>query len=359
VPGLRLASLFLFVLCASATAQVINTGPVKLHEAADGIYGVEAVYAGANAAVIIGDQGVTVVDTHGSPASAAALRDAIAGITDKPIRYVVNTHWHVDHHSGNEAYLQSWADGVSIISHHTTREDIPTLGAGQYADTRPYRALPVDLAAKHLASGTGADGAPLTAEQREQVAKFHAAQEQFVKNDEQFEFTLANLTIDRSLTIHDGKNTAEILYLHPAHTRGDLVVWMPESKVLMVGDILTQPILWTWSSHPQDYIRTLAALEALEPESVIIGHGGPVLQGTGYLRTVREFMQAVVDFARRSEAQRLDVEDALSAAAGDPALNAFSNRFIKDEAQAGMFAQMIAWTVERAILELRGELEGD
>jgi len=334
----------------------IHTGAHTLVEVAPGIYAVEPEFAGANGALIVNESGVIVIDSHGSPASAATLIDAVASLTDKPIRYVINTHWHVDHHSGNEAYTNSFPADVDVIAHHNTREDIPTLGRAQHVSTAPYRAMPLAAAAGQLQSGEDARGESLNDRQRAAVTKFHEMQDAFVTLGDDFEFTLPNLTIEKSLTIHDQRYTIQVLYLHPAHTRGDLVAYVPEQKVLMVGDILTQPILWNWSSYPADYVRTLKALESLDIEKIIIGHGGPVLEGKTYLTNVRNAMEVLVAFARRSREAGLVVEDALERGATDADIQGLRRQFVADNDQEnGMFDQMVMWTIDRAYVEMASE----
>ena len=337
----------------TGTAQSLDTGAHTLIEAAPGIYAVEAKFAGANAALIINESGVIVIDSHSSPASSATLIDAVRLLTDKPIRYVVNTHWHVDHHSGNEAYLEDDATSVDIIAHEHTREDIPTLGRGQYEQTAPYRTMPLDGAAEALQKGTAANDEPLTDPQRHAIEKFHAAQGNFIATGEAFEFTLPNLTIDKSLTLYGDPYTVQVMYLYPAHTRGDVVVYVPDQKVLIVGDVLTKPILWNWASYPQDYIKTLTALEALDIDKILIGHGGPILEGKDYLTTVRQAMQSIVDFSRAARADGLSVEQAVEKGASDSEIQGYRRRFVADVDQENqMFDQMIGWTIDRAYLEM-------
>src|SRR5262252_3308230 len=86
---------------------------------ADGVYAAIAKPAfrvNSNAAIILLDDSVLVVDTHSKPSAARALIEQIKKLTDKPVRYVVNTHFHWDHYQGNEAYPSSWPAGVEIIS---------------------------------------------------------------------------------------------------------------------------------------------------------------------------------------------------------------------------------------------------
>src|SRR5213078_2098991 len=98
---------------------------------ADGIYAAIAKPAykvNCNAVIILLDDGVLVVDTHSKPSAARALIAEIKALTDKPVKYVVNTHFHWDHYQGNEAYPSSWPAGVEIISSEATRQNIQRFG---------------------------------------------------------------------------------------------------------------------------------------------------------------------------------------------------------------------------------------
>src|SRR5215831_7303169 len=126
----RLLSLFsLLVLplaCFASADDLFDIKPI-----ADGVYAAIAKPAyktNCNAAVIILDDGVLVVDTHSKPSAARGLIAQIKELTDKPVKYVVNTHFHWDHYQGNQAYPSSWPAGVEIISSEATRENIEQRG---------------------------------------------------------------------------------------------------------------------------------------------------------------------------------------------------------------------------------------
>ena len=94
-----------------------NSG-VRLQKIADNIYHVQNV-VGGNIIVSIGDDGVMVVDTGSRPDGVAMIAGSIASVTDKPIRYVIDTHWHSDHVGGNEAFRKL---GAVLIAHENVRE---------------------------------------------------------------------------------------------------------------------------------------------------------------------------------------------------------------------------------------------
>ena len=340
------------LLCGSPRAdeEVIDTGPVRLIQLAEGIYAVSPNFAGANGAVILAESGSIVVDTHGSPASARALIDAVGMLSDDPVRYVVNTHWHIDHHTGNLAYREVFGDDVIFISHDQTRAEIPTLGAEQFGQARPFRSMPVQKATKALETGLDQHGEPLSADQVRAVEAFRKEQTDFAESVN-FDYILADLTYSKSLTLHGGPNTAEVFFLYPAHTASDTIVYIPDEEILIVGDLLTQPIIWSWSSYPSTYAQTLKALEQLPVKKIVIGHGGPVLDGKAYLKQVRLFLDATVAYAANSHSVNLSAAEAIEAARRKPIIESFRRQFVS-EAQDGMFDQMVAWTIERAYIEL-------
>src|SRR5213594_2048916 len=123
---LCLFSLLLLPATCLAADDLFDIKPV-----ADGVYAAIAKPAykvNCNAAIILFDDAVLVVDTHSKPSAARALIEQIKKLTDKPVRYVVNTHFHWDHYQGNEAYPSSWPAGLEIIASQPTREAIESRG---------------------------------------------------------------------------------------------------------------------------------------------------------------------------------------------------------------------------------------
>lgn len=339
----------------AAPAASAQSPTHRLTELTDGVYAVEGRFQGANAAIIVTDRDVLIVDSHGTPASAAALLEDVAQLTNKPVRYVVNTHWHVDHHTGNQAYYRAFAGGVDFVAHRFTREDIPTKGREQLGEVLPFMEGPLDQARERLESGVDDHGNPLTPSERAQIERFIEAQAAFLADVDEFEFVLPSLTFAQRMVLHRDGRTIEVLHFFRAHTRGDVVVYLPEERILVAGDLLTKPILWTWASYPADYVRTLEALEQLDIDRIVIGHGD-VLEGKAYLVQAREFLQAVVGLVQRGLAEGTSAEALLTAAMSDEAIQAFRFRFVEDSEEGnGMFDQMVAWTVERGVLEAGGE----
>ncbi len=201
--------------------------------------GTGAVAVGANAAIIINDDDVLVVDSHISPAAAAALIDELRSITDKPVRYVVNTHFHFDHAHGNQIYP---AD-VQVIGHEFTREMLANGGSVG----RTY--------------------------QRFQEAM--ASQPGYVEGQEGMTPTPPSTTLSERMTLFRGGREIRLLFFGRGHTGGDVVVHLPTERVLISGDLLLPGVPFMGDGFPADWVETLEELKALTFDVIIPGHGRP------------------------------------------------------------------------------------
>src|SRR5579872_5934127 len=119
----------LFCVAAVSTSAADDLFDIK--PMADGVWAAiskPAYKVNCNAAIILFYDSVLVVDTHSKPSAARALIEQVKKLTDKPVKYVVNTHFHWDHYQGNQAYPSSWPAGIEIISSEATRQNIQRLG---------------------------------------------------------------------------------------------------------------------------------------------------------------------------------------------------------------------------------------
>lgn len=191
----------------------------------------DAGKAGGNAGFVAGDDGVVVIDTFQDPEPAADLLAAIRKITNLPIRFVVNTHYHLDHVNGNDVFA---AAGAVIIAQSNARGWIRTENIKM-----------IDP--------------PVTPEKKARVQSI----------------ALPNLVYDSSVDLYLGSRRVNVRY-YPGHTGGDSVVWIPDAHVVFCGDLL-------WKDHIPNlidastpaWIKTLDAMEAGYGASTWVpGHGG-------------------------------------------------------------------------------------
>ena len=219
-----------------------------------------------NAAVIVLEDGVMVVDTHSRPSAARALMAQIRGLTDKPVKWVVDTHFHWDHYQGNQAYVGAWPSGTEIIASRATREAIESRGI-------PRVRHEIVTVPRQLERLRAERARAVTDVDRKRLDDEIAAREAYLAELRSMEVTLPSLTFETSLVLHRGARSVHILWLGKGHTDGDTVVYLPQDRVIATGDLLHAWMPYMADSHPYDWIRTLEAAAALDFDTVIAGHG--------------------------------------------------------------------------------------
>jgi cyclase len=262
-------AVLLFLTSPCLAQELFDIKPV-----ADGVYAAIAKPAykiNCNAAIILLDDGVLVVDTHSKPSAARELIAQIKKLTDKPVKYVVNTHFHWDHYQGNQAYPSSWPAGVEIISSQATRDNIEQRGIPRIR--YQIATLPQDIATLRAELEKATDP-----KQKEELRSNISQTEDYLAELKSMQVVLPSLTFDHSLVLHRKSRTVHILWLGRAHTDGDVFVYLPKEKVIVTGDALHGATPFMGDSYPYDWIKTLDAAEKLDFNQVIGGHG-EVMQG--------------------------------------------------------------------------------
>jgi cyclase len=321
---------------------------LELRRVADGVFAVlqpaERRFDDSNATIVLTDDGVLVVDAQNSPAAARAVIARVREVTDKPVRYLVNTHWHGDHVHGNRAYREAFP-GVLIVAQRLTREDIQARAVPELK--QQLEELPGTLAGweQALATGRTAAGVALTEAQQ---AQLRGRTERTRANLEQLrtvgELVLPDLTFEESLTLH--RRAGEVRLLHyPGHTRGDVVLFLPHERVLVTGDLLDD-LPFTGHGTPAGLVRTLDALSALDWQVMIPGHGA-VRQGREHLQQVRALFASIVQQAQDGAKAGLSEDDTVTRVN----LDAFEKTFVTDEVARRYWGFFMVEAVRQAYRE--------
>ena len=272
---------------------------------ADGVYAAIAKPAykvNCNAAIILLGDSVLVVDTHSKPSAARALIEQIKKITDKPVHYVVNTHFHWDHYQGNEAYPSSWPAGVEIISSEATRANIEQRGIPRVK--HEIVTMPAEI--EKLKADLAKTSDP---KQKDEIQKNLQQAEAYLAELKSMQVTLPTMTFDRSLILHRKARTVEIFWLGNAHTNGDIWVYLPKEKVLVTGDALHGWTPFMGDSYPFEWIQTLDAAEKLDFDQVLGGHGD-VMQGKQKFELWKQYFRDLLDETAQSYSAGASLEDA-------------------------------------------------
>ena len=228
----RASSALLALLLASAPAQAQEDNfasvQIKTQQVAEGIYMLTG--EGGNIGVSVGADGVFMIDDQFAPLS-EKIKAAVAALSDQPIRFLINTHWHYDHTGGNELLA---ADGVIIVAHHNVRKrmavDTEIAAFGSLIPASPKGALPV-------------------------------------------------LTFNDNLTLHLNGDEARVIHYKNSHTDGDSLIHFVNANVIHTGD------LWFNGVYPfvdissggtvSGALKTVKSILALADDNtrIIPGHG--------------------------------------------------------------------------------------
>ena len=264
---------------------------------ADGIWAFiapepKSALASGNSIAIVGDDGVLVVDTGIIPSLTkrmiAEIREKSGG---KPVRTLVNTHWHWDHNFGNFVYRDAYPD-VTIVSTPFTRTSMVDYNGKMLAGYQKGGAAFHDRLHKQLESGKNADGSTMTAEQLDALKALVHDVDTGIPEIAAGRIELPNATITESLTVYLGKREVQIRYLGRANTAGDLVVYVPDAKVLITGDLLVWPIPFATGAYVSDWVAAMKKLDAFDATTIVPGHG-PVEHDKTHLHTITALLETI------------------------------------------------------------------
>lgn len=245
---------------------VVQGKTYKFERIADGVYYATGGF-GSNNVVIINDADVMLVDTGTTPATARAFVADVRLITSKPIRYVVNTHWHYDHTDGNSIF----GPNVQIIAAEYLRTAITTFDV---LNREPFKtAHDTALAlAENLRKQAATESDPA---KKADLNKRLVDQRRILRDMDQIKPTPPNVTYSDKLVIHSGGREIDLLFLGRGHTGGDTVVYLPKEKIVCTGDLMESRLAYMGDAFFDEWITTLEALKKLDFDVDLPGHGVP------------------------------------------------------------------------------------
>jgi glyoxylase-like metal-dependent hydrolase (beta-lactamase superfamily II) len=260
--------------CAlAADAQTASKDLFEMHQVADGIYAAVAApqyKVNSNAAVILTNDSVVVVDSHSKPSAAQALYREIRSLTKNPVRTIINTHFHWDHWQGNQVYAAAYKD-LEIITSERTQENMtkPDAGVGGLPFIeRQLAALPKEI--DKLKDDIMRAASP---EQKARLeANLHQA-EAYLAELKELKPTLPTRTVSSTITLNEQGREIQLLLLGRGHTDGDVYVYLPKEKVVVTGDAVVDWMPFLNDGYPEEWVQTLTALEQVDFTHMVLGHG--------------------------------------------------------------------------------------
>lgn len=305
-----------------------------------------------NVTAIFGDDGVAVVDSGRFPSLAKLMIAEIRRRTDRPVRYVVHTHWHVDHLAADGEFRKAFP-GVAFVATDFTRRKMLEKQAAYLRDVEKNNAGYVQGLGEYLSAGKRGDGSPLSDAERtflkSEIADIRMETSELAGTA----LVEPDLTFDRTMTLHLGTREVRVAFLGAGNTAGDAVTFVPDAKVAIVGDLLVAPVPYGYGCHPGDWIETLNTLMASGAATIVPGHG-PVLHDWTYAKTIVRLLESLrkqVGDAARAGATLEETRKRVD-------LSAFQKELAgEDRDRARAFrSYFVESAVERAYQEAKGAL---
>lgn len=226
-----------------------------------------------NSAVVIGDDSVLVMEAQATPVMAQALIDKIRTVTDKPIKYLILSHYHAVRVLGASAFT-----GAEIIASDKTLEMINERGEQDFKS------------------------------ETDRFPRFFRSVESIPH------LTYPTQTFSTSMTIHLGKRKVGLKHLGAGHTRGDIVAWIPDTKTLFSGDLLEYGATpYCGDAQLEEWTATLRKLKALKAEAAVPGRGNALLnaqQVNESIKSTTQYVTMLLTTAKAAVAKGLNLTEA-------------------------------------------------
>ena len=232
--------------------------PPTLEEVSPGIFAyiqLDGSWFLNNAGFLVGSDSVVAVDTLGTERRSRTFLDTIRTTSDQPVRTLINTHSHADHTHGN--YLLG--GGTTIVGHTRCREEM----------------LQGNLEALRLTFPSADFG--------------------------DVRYAPPTLTFDDRLTLYVDDLEVQLIHLGPAHTNNDVVVWIPERKLLFTGDLaFNGGTPFAMAGSVEGWLEAIPELRALGAEAVVPGHGS--VCGNDVFDVIEAYLSFVMELAKKGRA---------------------------------------------------------
>jgi len=295
-----------------------------------------------NSVAVTSRDGVLVFDTNGTPDASAAVLAQIRALTDRPVRWIVSSHWHWDHWYGTQTYQQAFPD-VRIVSHEKNRQ----LMIGPALEfNRPFLEEQLPGYLQNLEK---------RAADKPELGPLLDADRAFFEQKKNVHLVFPNVTFTDRLAIELGERHIEILNYGRGVTPGDTFVFLPKEKILLLGDLIVNPITFALSGYPTEWLRVLEKVDALDATTIVTGHGAALHDKT-LLHATMEVFRVLLREGKAAKAKGLDpdqAKDAIFTGLHDLMVTITGDRPPLNNA---FKSQLVDWYLHRVYEELDGPL---
>ncbi len=277
-----------YLRAAWARAQRPASGArlFDIQKVADGVYFGQAhpqVLTNCNAAIFVNSKEVVVVDAHSKPSAAASLVAQIRKeVTNKPVRYLVNTHFHWDHTQGDAAYRAA-NNKVEIIASDATKQLLAQSARNRLKDSLDGVPQIIDALKMRQAKAS-------TAGEKEGYQEQIRQAQAYLEEMKNFTPELPDITFAKSYQVQDRAFDLHIEFHGRAHTAGDVAVFCPQRRTVASGDAIIGWVPNIADGYPRDWPRTIDSIGELAPDRILPGHG-PLQQSRERMAQMRNYIE--------------------------------------------------------------------
>jgi cyclase len=275
-----------------------------IEKVADGVYAAIAKpvpLLNCNAAIFENANDLLIVDTHSKPSAVISLVSQIKRqVSQKPVRYIVNSHFHWDHTQGAPAYRRIMPH-ADIVSTEVTRQLISENGAQRLKAS-------VEQTQQSIARYETALRDAKTAEQKQWYSRWVRDAKDYINEMRNYTPELPNVTLSDDLILHDKAHDLHLAFRGKAHTAGDVVVYCPQKKVIATGDTLHGFAPFIADGYPMQWPNTLLRFAEFDFDHVIGGHGA-VQHGRARLYQVGQYLDELTNATRAMKNKGTPLEE--------------------------------------------------
>jgi glyoxylase-like metal-dependent hydrolase (beta-lactamase superfamily II) len=294
---------------ARAQSKTASTGLFDIQKVADGVYFALAhpqALTNCNAAIFVNSKDVLVVDAHSKPSAAASLIAQIRkDVTPKPVRYLVNTHFHWDHTQGDAAY-KSTGSKVEIIASEATKQLLAQNARNRLKDSLDGVPQIIEGLEARAAKASSAAEKDFYREQVRQAQAYLAEMKDFKPELPDIAFAQSHVIKDRAHDLH-------VEFRGRAHTAGDVVVYCPQKRAVATGDAVIGFLPNIADGYPRDWPRTIDSIAQLDANRLLPGHG-PVQQDHQRMTQMRDYIEelsGIVEAAKKAGKPLAEVQQSI------------------------------------------------
>lgn len=269
--------------------ETVHFDVVRVSESVFAVRGKLDTGIPTNSSIIVGEGGVAVVDAHLRPSLDLEMIGIVKQITDQPIQYLINTHWHQDHTLGNQAFEGKVR---TIVAHENTRAELLSRVVPNIDLQR--QVLPDQLTqARQTLDTRRKSGA--AQDELKQLALEIDLDEEYLEELRDLRIVAPTRVFKDTYRLDISDQPIELRHMGLGHTKGDIIVYLPSEKTIVLGDLVTngQPFMRRRDAVPSQWAPTLRKIAELPWEKGVIGHGW-VENARDRLEIEAKFLEALV-----------------------------------------------------------------